>query len=79
MTNGKKLGGTEFTNTTSLIKNSVVLDPFNGSGSTGIAALKLGHEYIGMDLSQKYITISERRINDTVSNDADAFNKLFKF
>jgi len=27
-------------------KNSTVLDPFNGSGSTGIAALRLGHTYI---------------------------------
>jgi len=60
-------------------EDSVVLDPFNGSGSTGIAALKLGHEYIGMDLSQEYITISERRINDMVSDNADAFEKLFKF
>lgn len=47
--------------------DSVVLDPFNGSGSTGIAALQLGHEYIGMDLDQEYCDITERRIADHVT------------
>ena len=51
--------------------NSVVLDPFNGSGSTGIAALRLGHTYIGMDLSQEYIDISEKRIKDMVNDEEE--------
>lgn len=49
-------------------ENSLVLDPFNGSGSTGIAALKLNHSYIGIDLSQEYCDISERRIQDFLIN-----------
>jgi site-specific DNA-methyltransferase (adenine-specific) len=56
--------------------NSVVLDPFNGSGSTGIAALRLGHSYIGMDLTQEYIDISERRIKDMVD---DVEEDIFDF
>ena len=48
--------------------NSVILDPFNGSGSTGIAALYLGHDYIGMDISQEYIDISKKRIEETKVN-----------
>ena len=43
---------------------STVLDPFCGSGSTGIAALLEGREFIGIDMEQEYIHISERRIND---------------
>jgi len=43
---------------------STVLDPFCGSGSTGIAALLEGREFIGIDMEQEYIDISERRIND---------------
>lgn len=56
---------------------SVVLDPFNGSGSTGIAALKLKHEYIGMDLSQEYCDISEKRIQEFV-NEPLLDNELFE-
>ena len=42
--------------------NSRVLDPFTGSGSTGMAAVELGHEFHGMDLDPKYVTIAETRI-----------------
>ena len=40
----------------------VVLDPFNGSGSTGCAAVELGHEYIGCELDPRYVEISLKRI-----------------
>ena len=39
-----------------------VLDPFNGSGSTGCAAVELGFDYIGCELDPKYVEISEKRI-----------------
>lgn len=39
-----------------------VLDPFNGSGSTGKACAREGFNYIGIDLSQEYIDISKARI-----------------
>lgn len=39
-----------------------VLDPFNGSGSTGKACAREGFNYIGIDLSQDYIDISRLRI-----------------
>lgn len=39
-----------------------VLDPFNGSGSTGMAAKQEGFNYIGFDLSEEYIEISKARI-----------------
>ncbi|MDI6758768.1 MAG: site-specific DNA-methyltransferase [Candidatus Omnitrophota bacterium] len=45
-------------------KNAVVLDPFIGSGTTAIAAKKLGKNYIGIDANEKYVKISERRIKE---------------
>jgi len=40
-----------------------VLDPFNGSGSTGKAAVLEGFDYIGIELSPEYVAIAEARIN----------------
>jgi len=44
----------------------VVLDPFCGSGSTGIAALEEGFGFIGMDLEAEYLDIAEARIRATL-------------
>lgn len=41
----------------------IVLDPFMGSGSTGIAAKKLGFEFIGFELNEEYFNIADKRIN----------------
>lgn len=40
-----------------------VLDPFMGSGSTGIACKKLGREFIGIEKENDYCKIAEARIN----------------
>ena len=42
--------------------NSTVLDPFTGSGSTGMAAVELGHTFIGCELDPDYVNIAETRI-----------------
>ena len=39
-----------------------VLDPFNGSGSTGCAAVELDYDYTGIELDPAYVEIAERRI-----------------
>jgi DNA modification methylase len=44
--------------------NGIVLDPFVGSGSTGIAALLEGFDFIGMDLDTDYIKIADSRIKN---------------
>ena len=42
--------------------NGTVLDPFNGSGTTGIAAKLENFDYIGIEREEEYVKISEARI-----------------
>lgn len=44
--------------------NALVLDPFCGSGSTGVACAREGMRFLGMELSEDYATIARRRIAD---------------
>jgi DNA modification methylase len=44
-------------------KGDTVLDPFNGSGTTGAVALKHGRAYIGIDLNPDYIELAHDRIS----------------
>jgi len=43
-------------------KNDIVLDPFMGSGTTAIAALKSERKYIGYEIDKNYAKIAENRI-----------------
>ena len=43
-------------------EGGVVLDPFMGSGTTGIVANKLGRHYVGIELNPEYVEMAERRI-----------------
>jgi len=45
-------------------KNGVVIDPYVGSGTTLVAAKLLGHNYIGIDISKKYIEMAQNRIKN---------------
>jgi len=58
-----------------------VLDPFNGSGTTGMAATELGVDYIGCELDPAYVEISLKRIEAWRNRDyhADVFDDLFTF
>jgi len=40
----------------------VILDPFTGSGSTGVAAMREGFDFIGIELSPEYVAIARNRI-----------------
>jgi len=41
----------------------VVLDPFSGSGSTGVAAIANGRRYVGVDVVEEYAAMSARRVS----------------
>jgi site-specific DNA-methyltransferase (adenine-specific) len=49
-------------------KDGTVLDPFMGSGSTGKAAVLEGFSFTGIELSQEYLNIAEKRINHAITN-----------
>jgi len=43
-------------------KDDMVLDPFNGAGTTCVAAKKTGRRYLGIDVSKEYCVVSEQRL-----------------
>lgn len=45
----------------------VVLDPFMGSGSTGVAALLEGRTFLGMDLDRSYVETAVRRMEHALA------------
>ncbi len=45
-------------------EGDVILDPFTGSSTTGIAASALKRKFIGMDLEKKYLDLSIKRYNE---------------
>ena len=61
--------------------NGKVLDPFTGSGSTGMAAVELGHEFTGCELDPRYVRIAETRIGawNQPRSSGTTFEDLFEF
>ncbi|MHA1679360.1 MAG: DNA-methyltransferase [Promethearchaeota archaeon] len=47
-------------------KGDLVLDPFNGSGTTGVIAKKLGRKFIGIEKEKKYLEVAKKRIRNFV-------------
>ncbi len=45
-------------------EGDTVLDPFMGSGTTGVACVKLNRNFIGIELDKKYFDIAEKRITE---------------
>ncbi len=45
-------------------RNHCVLDPFMGSGTTGVACAKLGRKFIGIEIEPRYFDIACKRIED---------------
>lgn len=45
-------------------KNDIVFDPFMGSGTTGVACLRLNRKFIGCEVERKYFEISQKRLDE---------------
>ena len=56
-------------------KGDIVLDPFVGSGSSCIAAVRTDRNYVGYDLSQEYIDIANSRLEKETENQTLDFNQ----
>lgn len=48
-------------------RSGLILDPFVGSGTTGIVALNYGRRFIGIDLNPEYVAMAKARIQNLVS------------
>jgi site-specific DNA-methyltransferase (cytosine-N4-specific) len=49
-------------------EGDTVMDIFNGTGTTGITALRHRRKYLGIELNEKYIEIANRRLKDVQVN-----------
>lgn len=45
-------------------ENDIVLDPFMGSGQTGIACINTNRNFIGIELDENYFEIAKKRIEE---------------
>lgn len=54
--------------TTYTKQGDTILDPFMGSGSTGVACVNTGRNFIGMELDQNYFEIAKQRIEEAQRN-----------
>jgi len=48
-------------------KGNLVLDPFCGSSSTGVACVLTGRRYVGIDLEENYLELSRKRLEEAES------------
>lgn len=46
-------------------ESGTVLDPFMGSGSTGVACINTGRSFTGIELSEEYYSTAMRRVRET--------------
>ena len=45
-------------------EGGTVLDPFTGSGTTGVVALRAGRNFVGIELNPEYVELARNRITD---------------
>jgi site-specific DNA-methyltransferase (adenine-specific)/modification methylase len=48
-------------------KPETILDPFMGSGTTGVAAIQMGRTFIGIEREERYFQIACERISNAVA------------
>lgn len=53
--------------------SDLVFDPFAGSATTGIAALKHGRKFIGCELEEKFVKLSVQRLQDAIKKTQNLF------
>lgn len=56
-------------------ENALILDPFTGSSTTGIASHVLGRRFIGIDKEEEFLTLSKQRFFDVQSEERKQYFK----
>lgn len=59
-------------------EGDLVVDPFCGSGTTGMAAIKLGRRFLGNDLSPEMVQVSKISIREVLFGNIDNIRKLLR-
>lgn len=62
----KPIGQTEWLVQLASLQGQLVLDPFMGSGTTGVACVRLSRNFIGIEREPKYFEIAKRRIQEAL-------------
>ena len=57
----------------------IVLDPFIGSGTSGVAAITIGRPFIGIEVDETYLKIAQLRISTVISNSYPPPRQYFTF
>jgi len=56
-------------------EGDTVLDPFMGSGTTGVVCANLGRDFIGIELDEEYFKIAEKRIEEAITANTEVSSK----
>ena len=57
-------------------KDDIILDPFMGSGTTAVAAIKSERMFVGYEISQEYIALSENRLKPLLTQTKLDFKEI---
>ena len=49
-------------------EGDIIFDPFMGSGTTGVAAMKLKRKFVGIDNTKDYCELAQKRLDDAIAN-----------
>jgi site-specific DNA-methyltransferase (adenine-specific) len=58
-------------------ERDIILDPFMGSGTTGVVAKRLDRDFIGIEINDNYFEIAQRRINSSIISHSSFNEKEF--
>lgn len=56
-------------------KSDIILDPFMGSGTTALSAVKSERKFVGYDISKEYVALAEKRLHSYISQTKLAFTE----
>ena len=57
------------------ISSDTILDPFMGSGTTGVACVRTNRRFLGIEKEPKYFEIAKRRIQDELTRKRSEYHK----
>ena len=56
------------------LENNIVFDPFLGSGTTALSAIRTNRRFIGCEIDETYFNVAKKRIDEEINNNLTLFN-----